>query len=227
MNGEKGHNLQIEKVLSYSYPHLSRHAVHKRPISKKTAFYIHEYGPHSHIVHVIMKESMRVLLLASVISSLGGLALENIRSSFLAVGALVVLLPMMNNMIGNYGVIISSRFSTLLHEGRVGADFWKSAEVRMMLLQVMVIAAITSLLAAVFAVAFTGPFDIALFAKIALVSIAGVGIIVLLLFFVAIIAGLHFYKKKEDPNNFLIPITTSIADFGNMLLLSALVVLFF
>ena len=43
----------------------------------------------------------------------------------------------------------------------------------------------------------------------------------------SIIAGLHFYRKGEDPNNFLIPITTSIADLSNMFILSILVVLFF
>ena len=42
-----------------------------------------------------------------------------------------------------------------------------------------------------------------------------------------VFAGIYFYRKGEDPSNFLIPITTSIADFGNMLLLSLLVILFF
>jgi len=49
----------------------------------------------------------------------------------------------------------------------------------------------------------------------------------MILFITSIVAGLHFYRKKEDPNNFLIPITTSIADFVNMALLSLLVVMFF
>ena len=63
--------------------------------------------------------------------------------------------------------------------------------------------------------------------KILLISLINVVLLVTVIFIVAIIAGLHFYKKKEDPNNFLIPITTSVADFGNMIILSLLVVLFF
>ena len=67
----------------------------------------------------------------------------------------------------------------------------------------------------------------ALILKIFLIAIIDVIFIVTLLFFISISAGLYFYKKKEDPNNFLIPITTSVADFGNMLMLSVLVFLFF
>ena len=46
-------------------------------------------------------------------------------------------------------------------------------------------------------------------------------------FITAIVAGIYYYKKKEDPNNFLIPITTSVADLGNMVVLVALILLFF
>jgi len=36
----------------------------------------------------------------------------------------------------------------------------------------------------------------------------------------------YYYKNNEDPNNFLIPITTSIADFGNMGILAVLIIIF-
>jgi cation transporter-like permease len=69
------------------------------------------------------------------------------------------------------------------------------------------------------------PFEQA--AAIFAIAIVDVVAVVSILFVVAVVAGIHFYKKGEDPNNFLIPITTSIADFGNMLLLAALVMMFF
>jgi len=52
-------------------------------------------------------------------------------------------------------------------------------------------------------------------------------VLVAILFLTSITAGLYFYRKGEDPNNFLIPITTSIADFGNMIVLTVLVILVF
>ena len=66
-------------------------------------------------------------------------------------------------------------------------------------------------------------YDIAL--KVFLITIIDVIVLVSILFIVAIAAGIYFYKKKEDPNNFLIPMTTSIADFGNMLILALLVMM--
>ncbi|MFN7088783.1 MAG: YbfB/YjiJ family MFS transporter [Candidatus Paceibacteria bacterium] len=43
----------------------------------------------------------------------------------------------------------------------------------------------------------------------------------------AIIGGFWIYKRGSDPNNFLIPITTSVADFSSLILFSLLVAFLF
>ena len=87
------------------------HEVHKKHnISRQTLFYIKEYGKNSNVSGTIVRESIKILLLASIISSFGGLALDRIELFFLSIYPLVLLLPSLNNMIGNYGTIISSRF---------------------------------------------------------------------------------------------------------------------
>jgi cation transporter-like permease len=60
--------------------------------------------------------------------------------------------------------------------------------------------------------------EVALIAAIVLTS---------LIFAVSIFGGLAIYRRREDPNNFLIPLTIAIADFGSLVVLSALVVLLF
>jgi len=49
----------------------------------------------------------------------------------------------------------------------------------------------------------------------------------LLIFIISAKAGSYVYKKKEDPNNFLIPISTSAADLLNIAALAILVLIFF
>ena len=208
------------------------HKLHKKHrISKKTLFYVKEYGQHSNVPRTIIKESIKILLLTSIISSFGGLALEHIKTAFLSMVPLLILLPTLNDMIGDYGTIISSKFSTMLHEGKIHKNIFRNKEVRYLFHQIMLIAVITSIfsyfLALVISYFMSYNLDYSIAIKIFLLVMLDVVLLIIILFFIALAAGLYFYKKNEDPNNFLIPITTSIADLGNMILLTVLFRLFF
>lgn len=207
------------------------HKIHKEHgISKKTLFYVKEYGPHSHIAKTIIRESIKILLFASIISSLGGLMLEHIKETFVEIIPLIILLPGLNNMIGSYGTIISSRFSTMLHEGKIKSKWWKNKEVMHIFAQISVISLLTAALSLALSFAISGFSDynlsMTIALKIFLIVIMDNILLVSILFLTAVFAGTYFFKKQEDPNNFLIPITTSVADFGNMAILALLVVLF-
>jgi len=207
------------------------HHIHKRyNISRKTLFYVKEYGSKSNATKVIIKESIKILLFASIISSFGGLALEQIKSIFLSFTPLIILMPVLNDMIGNYGTIISARFSTLLHEKKM-KNVWNNEEIKKLFLQTIIISLLTLIISisAAFLISFLSGYELTKIValKISLIGLITVISLIIIIFVIAIIAGLYFYKKKEDPNNFLIPITTSIADLGNMLVLALLVILFF
>lgn len=208
------------------------HKVHKKyKISRKTLFYIKEYGPHTSVPRTIIDESIKILLFASILSSLGGFALEHIKTIFVPIIPLIVLLPALNDMIGDYGTIISSRFSSMLHQGKIRRMWWANQELRKLFIQIF----ITSIVAAVFSsvIAFVVayfskyPLTTTIISKIFLITIIDVISLISIIFLISVFAGLYFYKKGEDPNNLLIPITTSVADFGNMITLSILVILFF
>jgi cation transporter-like permease len=143
---------------------------------------------------------------------------------------LIILLPTLNDMIGDYGTIVSSTFSTMLHKGEVKKKWW-TPEVQEMFMQIIIVAGITAFLSATIALAISkyyGAVIDAVFAfKVFFITIIDVMVLVCLLFITSIYAGLYYFNKKEDPNNFLIPITTSIADFGNMIVLTVLIILFF
>lgn len=230
----KNKRMYLEKLRSIERRkyHPLIHKVHKEyKISKKTLSYVKEYGHHANVTRTIIKESVKILLLASIISSLGGLALENIKLIFVSITPLIILLPALNDMIGGYGTIISSRFSTMLHENRVKRKWWAMPELRKLSIQVFIISTITAVTNSSIALVishFSGYAPSLITAsKIFFISIVDVTLLISILFIISIYAGIYFYKKGEDPNNFLIPITTSVADFGNMVILSILIVLFF
>jgi mgtE-like transporter len=189
-------------------------------------FYVKEYGPHANVPRTIIKESIKILLLASILSSFGGLALENIKLLFISITPLIILLPALNDMIGDYGTIISARFSTALHEGKVGKKWWRNNEIRKLLWQIIIIAVITALLSSAIALIISQS-STTVAIRVLFVVLVDVLLLVSILAAVGMAAGLYFYRKGEDPNNFLIPISTSIADLGNMVILAALVLLIF
>lgn len=227
------HLKKLQKIQRHMHHPLIHKIHHAHKISKKTLFYVKEYGVNTNVHITIIKESIKIIVLASVISALGGLALEQIKSLFIAMIPLVILLPALNDMVGDYGTIVSARFSTMLHKGEVKKNVWHENKVKKLFWQIMITAFITAVFSAAIALgvaAFSeyGRTYTALFAlKIFIITILDVVLLVAILFVTAIFAGMYYYRKKEDPNNFLIPISTSIADFGNMVMLAWLIVMFF
>lgn len=222
---EKLKALQQEKRKKYS--HLVHELRTNYRISRKTLFYVKEYGPHSHIASNIVKESINVLFLASIISSIGGFSLENIKTLFITLTPMVILLPALNDMIGDYGTIISSRFSTMLHEGKIVGKWWQHEDLQKLCIQIFLVAMITTIFGVLISIAISGFSSHSNFlevtGKILAISVLDVILLISILILTAVIAGTYFYRRGEDPNNFLIPLTTSMADFGNMIILSLLI----
>jgi len=222
---------QLRKIPRHKHHPLQHHIHKKHHISKRTLFYIKEYGPKSNVSGTIIKESIKILLLASIISSFGGFALEEVKAVFITLTPLVILLPTLNGMVGGYGTIISSKFSTMLHEGKLQKEWWIDTNLKKLFFQLLLISCLTTVisttLALVISRAMGSGFGGTLLLKIFLIALFDVVMLVSLLFMISIIVGRHIYDKGEDPNNFLIPITTAIADFGNMVILSFLILIFF
>ncbi len=225
------HLEKLRLVRRKEYHPLIHHLHKKYGLSKRTLLYVKEYGPHTHVSKTIIRESIRSLIFASIISSLGGFALERIKELFVSIIPLIILLPTLNDMIGDYGTIFSSRFATLLHTGEIKEKWYKNRELKILFVQVAIISVITTLISTSIALIISPlsgqGLDWVLAGKVFLISIIDVTVLVNLLFIMAILLGLHYFRKNEDPDNFLIPITTSVADFGNMIILAFLVLLFF
>lgn len=218
--------------LKRSRHHSFVHSVHKKhKISYRTLTYMKEYGPKSHVSHVIIRESLKVLILASVISSIGGVGLNQIQSRLLSIIPLVILLPALSDMVGDYGTTISSKFTNMLYLGKIKGRWWKSESVRSLFFTMFLISIISSIyigfLSYILAYVKGFAFEISVLLKILQLSILSATLLVCLIFLISVVGGIYIYRKGEDPNNFLIPITTSVGDIGSMLLFSWMVTLLF
>ena len=225
------HHLELLRKVSRKSLHPLIHKIHKaHKISKRTLFYIKEYGIHSNVPHTIIKESIKILLLASIISSFGGLAIESIKDKFFSIIPLVILLPALNNLIGDYGIIVSSRFSNMLYEGKVRKKWWDTPELKELFGHMIIITLITTIMSSLLAILISQLNYLVtseVVWKIMFIALIDTIFLVALLFLISVLSGIHYFKKKEDPNNFLIPITTSFADLANMVILTGLILLFF
>lgn len=210
--------------------HPALHKVHvKHGISKKTLFYMKEYGPHSHVVSVICRESFKVLIFASIISSVGGIGLQAIQDKLFIIIPLLILIPAINNLVGDFGTIISSKFTTMLYLSEVGRrKTQKFASFAHAVFAAALIAAVyTAFLSC--AVSYMKGYSVGadLLVKIFVITILLTLLLVSVMFVLSTAIGFWVFKRGEDPNNFLIPITTSVADLCSMALLAMLVSVLF
>ncbi len=179
----------------------------------------------------IIRESWKVLIIASILSSIGGLGLKSIQDKLVLLVPLIIVLPALNGMIGNFGIIITAKFTTTLFEGKIKGRLLKTYFVRHLFKEIMPIALVAAIyisLLSCFIAYFKGyGFEWISLGKVLLITLISTITLVLIIFLIAIVYGYHVYKNNEDPDDVLIPITTAIADLGTMVIFSLSVYLIF
>jgi len=179
----------------------------------------------------ILKESLGVLILASILSSVGGIGLETIQEKIFSILPLLIILPALNGMVGNFGIIFSSRYTTLLYQKKLGKTKFMNKALKKHFFLLLLISIICAFYISTlsFVVSFIKGFtvDPFIYLKVLIVTIISAIILVFIVSAITVIAGNYSVKKKEDPDNILVPLTTSIADLGSMIIFSLLVFLFF
>ncbi len=179
----------------------------------------------------IIKESLKVLILGSLLSSLGGFSLEFIKDKFTEMIPLVIILPALASMIGNAGIILVSKITTYLNMKKISEKKLNTRIVRQLfylLIFIFVLMAIYATFLSIFIGVLKGfsfNWDFAL--KMLGIILFTTLFIVFIVFGVALVGGRYVYKRKMDPDDLLIPITTSIADLGSFVVFSILVYLVF
>ena len=176
----------------------------------------------------IVKESIWILLFASILSSIGGFGIEGIKEGIFYLLPLFILMPALNDMTGDYGTIVASKFTTMLYMGRIKEkNWWRSHHLHRMLGEILIIGTLSAVyitaLASLIARLKGFFMDWSLFQRILIMALATTWLLILILFVVCVVGGFFVYKRKHDPDNYLIPLATGLADLGSMLILAWLV----
>lgn len=179
----------------------------------------------------IIKESLKVLIFGSLISSFGGFGLEAVKEKFITLIPLMIILPAMADLIGDAGIILVSKITTYLYMGKIKQEKLNNKIIRKLFYHLVTIFILTAVYATFLSIfvgmlkGFNFSFDFTF--KMLFVILTTTLFIVFLVFWVALIGGRYAFKKKIDPDDLLIPITTSIADLGSFILFSILIYLIF
>ncbi len=212
---------KIVQIKKYEH-HPLIHEIHRRyGISRRTLFYMKKYGERSHVISVILKESLPGLAVSFVLAIIAGVVMEAIKSHFLVFIPLLILLPALNDMIGDYSMILVARLSTFLFAGQITNSCWHSPAVRRLIRTIVSVAAfnavyigiISSLIAFFKGYAFTAS---SIF-KVLEVSVFTTFVMLTITILITTFTAYYVYERKIDPNNLIMPIMTSIADLGTIL----------
>lgn len=174
----------------------------------------------------IVRESIFVLFIAALLSSIGGIALKSVEANIVTIVPLIIILPALNDMIGDFGIIIVSRFTTAFYTGKRTKSVAKHLFKNVLLIALMS-AVYIAVLGTFLSLTRGFSFDLMFLVKIIFLTLITTFAIILINFFIAFFIGKPLYKKKVDPDNVLIPLTTSIADLGTMVGLALLVLWLF
>ncbi|CAN5702078.1 magnesium transporter [soil metagenome] len=171
--------------------------------------------------HQIIRESMPVLVVALILSTLAGIAVEKQLTLFAALPALLILEPAFVSSAGALGGILSSRVATNLHLGIVQPEMRPGREARRDALLVLLIG---------FPVFVFNGVGAHVVGRLLGVASPGLGWMVLAsliggLFAVVFVIALAYYgtiaawRMDVDPDTYGIPVVTASVDFVGVLAL--------
>ena len=180
------------------------------------------------VLRRIVLESLPVLVVAGLLSLVGGLVLEGRLDDFVEQPALLVLVPIVLTAAGAVGGILASRLTSKLHLGVVQPSPFPSAAARPDIALSYGVAVPTFLVGALLASAAAVVTDLANPGVADMVAIGMIGGLLATTFstVVAYYSAVTSFRLGLDPDNFGIPLVTGTIDlFGSISLIVAITLL--
>jgi len=162
----------------------------------------------------IVKESLPVLILSGIITIGAGLVLNSSEKMITAFPGIIIMMPAFINMVGGLMSVLASRLSSALHLGMIHPKLHKTKTLDRNIIAMIIISLISftflgiigSILLTVLGLVNT---NMVLFTFMVLV--AGLLTTMILMAF-TIVLSYYLFKKGDDPDNWVIPILTSVSD---------------
>jgi len=189
------------------------------------------------MVAKILRESLLVLVVASLLSTIGGIGFEALKEKFYLLPIILIALPALNDMIGDLGIILSSKFTTIIYlqkkqkmQKKQKKKVSERREIREIIMVVLFVAFVMAIylffLSTTLAILTKKHVDLQSAFKTLPLFIVSALFIVFFLSLILTTLGFFVYKKGYDPNNILVPLATALADAFNLLLVCLFVLMF-
>ncbi|MFX1275696.1 MAG: magnesium transporter [Promethearchaeota archaeon] len=176
----------------------------------------------------IVKESIIIVLISSFIGLISGSVLSFRDEILYSIPIILLLLPSLNSLIGDISTILVSRLTTHLFIGSLQPKIQFSDKLKEDFIALLITVGLSLLFLIILGhcIAFATGITIVEPIIIILIIIITILILFISLFFLLFICAIYLFKRGKDPNNFLIPFTTSLADFLTPLILIIFIQIF-
>lgn len=179
----------------------------------------------------ILRENIGPVVASATLSMIGGIGLVLIEKKLYFLLPVLITIPALADMVGDFSTIIASKSVALIEQKKLPRHWEHSKRILHMAAHLLWIAIAYSIVMAIGSLAIASGQGFALTAPfIAKFLFILIMINVLMTMFLVVFSirlGVLVAYHGHDPDNFLIPISTSIADVGVLLLFSLMVWLFF
>ncbi|MFX0047920.1 MAG: magnesium transporter [Candidatus Hermodarchaeota archaeon] len=176
----------------------------------------------------IFKESIIVVIISSIMGLFSGTLLSNNKMILSSFPIILLVLPSLNSLIGDMSTVLVSRLTSHLYIGTIPAKIQSSDRLKQdfygllitILLSLIALISLGYILGSVTGIEIVNP--------LLIISIISITILILFgfMFVVLFMGSILIFRKGKDPNNFLIPMITSLADFLTPLLILIFIQLF-
>jgi len=176
----------------------------------------------------IFKESIIIVVLSSLFGLISGTLLSSNEALLTTIPILLLIIPALNSLIGDIATVLVSRLTTHLYIGTLSPKIQKSNRLKedFFGLLITLLLSLIALLLIGYIVGFTLGIEIVNPILIIFIITLTVLLIFMIMFIALFMSAIFLFKRGKDPNNFLIPFLTSLADFLTPLFLILFIIMF-
>ncbi|MFX1314088.1 MAG: magnesium transporter [Promethearchaeota archaeon] len=176
----------------------------------------------------IFKESIIIVIISSIIGLITGTILSNNVRILYSYPIILLILPSLNSLIGDMSTVLISRLTSHLYIGTIPPKIQKSNRLKEDFygLLITILLSLFALIVLGYSMGIATGIEIVNPVLIIIILLITVLLLFVSLFIFLFISAIFIFKKGKEPNNFLIPFVTSLADFLTPLFLIIFILIF-
>jgi cation transporter-like permease len=176
----------------------------------------------------IFKESIIIVIISSIMGLISGTLLSFNEDLLYTIPMMLLIIPALNSLIGDISTVLVSRLTTHLYIGTIAPKIQKSKRIieDFLGLIITLILSLISLISIGYFVGIVSGIRIVNPLLVIFIIVFTIILIFFMMFFTLFIGAIFLFKRGKDPNNFLIPFVTSLADFLTPFFLILFIIIF-